>query len=158
MSTTKTSIAFGCVALGLFAVGCATPQNAASSPAAGAASARVVANDEVVERISKARCDQSQSCNRIGPGTRYRDLGDCTSRMRALVSGQLSASRCPGAIGEIGVSRCVRSLEASECDLPGQLYARRPRPLSVSNCDLDSMCVNGSLPIGDTGRGVAPSP
>jgi hypothetical protein len=102
----------------------------------GATSEQAIADAEVVVRISGARCDRSQSCDRIGPGANYHDREDCMSQMRALVSRQLSASRCPGGMGEVGVSRCVKSLHDAECDSPGQqLY---PRP---SHCELDLMCI-----------------
>jgi hypothetical protein len=129
-----------------FLVACSTSlPSAASAPQPvvpgtedehGSTSEQAVADAEVVGRISAARCDRSQSCDRIGPGAHYRDREDCMSQMRALVSRKLSASRCPGGMGEVGVSRCVKSLHDAECDSPGQeLY---PRP---SHCELDLMCI-----------------
>jgi hypothetical protein len=102
----------------------------------GTTSEQAVADAEVVGRISGARCDRSQSCDRIGPGANYRDREDCMSQMRTLVARQLTASRCPRGMGEVGVSRCVKSLHDAECDHPGeQLY---PTP---SHCKLDLMCL-----------------
>jgi Family of unknown function (DUF6184) len=145
MNTIKVACVLGHVLMG-FLVACASsPASEASSPQAivpetkdepGATNEQAVADADVVERISSARCDRSQSCDRIGPGANYRDRDDCMSQMRALMSRQLSASRCPGGMGEVGVSRCVKSLHDAECDSPGQeLY---PRP---SHCELGLMCI-----------------
>jgi len=144
MNTVNTASGLALVAMGILVVCCASPQRMASpqpvapgtEPRPGAISEQAVADGAVVERISAARCDRNQSCDRIGPGANYRDRNDCMSQMRALVSRDLNASRCPGGMGEVGVSRCIRSLHDAECDAPGQeLY---PRP---SHCDLGLMCL-----------------
>jgi hypothetical protein len=145
METIKIASALASVTLGLLVACGAPPTTAASSrqpvvPSTehepGATSKQTVADALVVERMAGARCDRNQSCDRIGPGAAYRDREDCLSQMRTLFSGQLSGSRCPAGLGEIGVSRCVNSLHDAECDSPGQeLY---PRP---SHCALDVMCL-----------------
>jgi hypothetical protein len=145
MDTVKVASVLAPILLGfLIACGSSPPTGASSHQPVvpetehehGSTSEQAVADAEVVGRISSARCDRSQSCDRIGPGADYRDREDCLSQMRALFSRQLSASRCPGGMGEVGVSRCVKSLHDAECDSPGQqLY---PRP---SHCELGLMCI-----------------
>jgi hypothetical protein len=51
------------------------------------------------------------------------------------VSKQLNTSRCPGGIGEVGVSRCVKSLIMGECDMPGQEYP------TADHCKIVDMCL-----------------
>jgi hypothetical protein len=142
MNTIQTVSAFTTVALGILVACCAPPESAVSQPVVpgtegepGVTSEQAVADAEVVERIATARCDRSQSCDRIGPGANYHDRDDCMRQARELVSHQLNASRCPGGIGEVGVSRCVSSLHRGQCDMPGQIYG------TVSHCELDLMCL-----------------
>jgi len=145
MTTLKNAGSLASIALGLLVTCCASPQETASSPqpivprtetrAVGVTNAQTVADEDVILRVSSARCDRSQSCDHIGPGAVYRDRDDCMAQMRTLVSKQLNTSRCPGGIGETGVSRCVKSLHLGECDMPGQVYT------TVSHCKLDEMCL-----------------
>jgi hypothetical protein len=142
MNTIQTVSAFTTVALGILVSCCTPPESAISQPVVpgtegepGVTSQQAVADAEVVERIATARCDRSQSCDRIGLGANYRDRNDCMRQARELVSRQLNASHCPGGIGEVGVSRCVSSLGIGECDTPGQVYG------TVSHCELDLMCL-----------------
>lgn len=144
MDTFKAPGALASVALGLCLAQCGTSQSPSSAPAGerGASGGQPVAEADYVERISAARCDVSESCNRVGPGATYRDRDDCMSQTRARVAGQLGASRCRGAIGEAGVSRCLKSLELSECDQPGQLHAVHPRHNAIgTQCNPDLMCL-----------------
>ncbi|HEY3819276.1 MAG TPA: DUF6184 family natural product biosynthesis lipoprotein [Polyangiaceae bacterium] len=101
----------------------------------GVTSQQALADEDVVERLSAARCDRSQSCNRIGPGAAYRDRDDCMAQMGVLVAKELNASRCPGGIGEVGVSKCVHSLHVGECDMPGMEYT------TAAHCKLNDMCL-----------------
>ena len=145
MTTIKIAGSLASIALGLLVTCCASPQETASSPqpvvprteteGLGVTNAQTVADEDVILRVSSARCDRSQSCDHIGPGAIYRDRDDCMAQMRTLVSKQLNTSQCPGGIGETGVSRCVKSLHLGECDMPGQVYT------TVSHCKLEEMCL-----------------
>jgi hypothetical protein len=101
----------------------------------GVTATQAVADEDVIQRIASARCDRSQSCDRIGPGAPYRDRGVCMEKMRELVSKELNTSRCQGGIGEVGVSRCLKSLEIAHCDMPGQEYP------TTSHCKIVDMCI-----------------
>jgi hypothetical protein len=57
------------------------------------------------------------------------------AHMRALVAAKLNTASCPGGIGEIGVSRCVKSLHDGECDMPGQEYP------TADHCKVKEMCL-----------------
>ncbi|MGD0529604.1 MAG: DUF6184 family natural product biosynthesis lipoprotein [Polyangiaceae bacterium] len=105
------------------------------TPTVGVTATQALADEDVIERIASARCDRSQSCDRIGPGAPYRDRGVCMAKMRELVSKQLNTYRCPGGIGEVGVSRCLKSLDTGHCDMPGQEY-----PIA-SHCKIADMCI-----------------
>jgi hypothetical protein len=142
MNTIQTVSAFTTVALGILVAGCAPPESAVSQPVVpgtegepGVTNQQAVADADVVERIAAARCDRSQSCDRIGPGANYHDRDDCMRQARELVSRQLNASHCPGGIGEVGVSRCVNSLHDGECDMPGEMYG------NTSHCEMKLMCL-----------------
>jgi hypothetical protein len=145
MTTIKTAASLASITLGLLVTCCASPQQAASSPQpivpesqtqpVGVTSEQAVADEDVVERISVARCERSKSCERIGPGAAYRDHDDCMAHMRTLVAKQLNTSRCPGGIGETGVAHCVKSLIIGECDSPGQEYT------TAAHCKIADMCL-----------------
>jgi len=143
MNTLKTASTLVSVAVGLLLTCCASQDNISAQPVVpetrttqvGVTSAQAVADEDVVSRISVARCDRSQSCNHIGPGAVYRDRDACMAHMRALVSEKLNTSRCPGGIGETGVSRCVKSLIMGECDMPGQEYP------TADHCKVNDMCL-----------------
>jgi hypothetical protein len=142
MNTTHTPTLFVTIILGILAPSCASTEDATSQPVVpgterepGVASQQTVADAEVVERLAAARCDRSQSCDHIGPGANYRDRDDCMRQARDLVSRDLSAAKCPGGMGEVGVSRCVDSLHEGECDAPGEVYGR------ASHCELAMMCL-----------------
>jgi hypothetical protein len=143
MDTVRAAGALASVALGLQVACGASPQNGPnSSPSIvprtemefGMTSEQAGADADVVERISTARCGCRRASERIGPGGNYLDRNDCLSLMRTLVSNQLNASRCPGGIGEVEVSRCVSSLLTGECDTPGQVDS------TAGHCKLDAMC------------------
>jgi hypothetical protein len=133
------------VALGLGVAHCGSPQSAPISRPpveGGVPGGLAVPEVDLVERIFLARCDVSESCNRVGPGATYRNRDDCMSRTRAQLSGQLGTSRCRGAVGETRVSQCVKSLQMSECDEPGQLHAEHPRHTTLgAQCNPDLMCL-----------------
>jgi hypothetical protein len=145
MKTVKIASGLASGVLGLLLVCCASsPQGAASTPQPvvpgtqpepGVPEEQAVADAEVVERIAGARCDRSQSCDQIGTGATYHDRTDCMNHMRTLVSQDLNEARCPAGMGEIGVSRCVKSLQLAECDMPGQVYS------TTSHCRLNLMCL-----------------
>jgi hypothetical protein len=142
MNTIHPASAFAAVVLGISVACCAPPESASSQPVVpgterelGVTSEQAVADAEVVARIAAARCDRSQSCDRIGRGANYRDRDDCMTQARELVSSQLNASHCPGGIGEVGVSRCVSSLHNGECDMPGEMYG------NTSHCEMNLMCL-----------------
>jgi|HubBroStandDraft_3_1064219.scaffolds.fasta_scaffold537007_2 hypothetical protein len=145
MNTLQTAGPLVSVSLGLLLACSASPQQAASSPQpvtpqtetppTGVTSEQAVADEDVVSRISVARCDRSQSCNHIGPGAAYHDRDDCMAHMRVLVSKQLNTTRCPGGLGETGVSRCVKSLVLGQCDMPGQEYP------TADHCKVKEMCL-----------------
>jgi hypothetical protein len=95
MDTVKAASALAYVVLGLQIACSASPQSGPHSPRAvvqrtdmefGMTSEQAVADADVVERISTARCDGSLSCERTGLGSHYRDRNDCLSHMRTLVS------------------------------------------------------------------------
>jgi hypothetical protein len=94
-----------------------------------------VAYQDVVERISAARCDREESCNRVGPGTTYEDRSDCMRYSRRIVSREVNPASCPGGVGAIGLERCVRSLIEGECDMPGQIEGR------ASDCHVRLLCM-----------------
>lgn len=143
MNTIKTASSLVSVAVGLLLTCCASQDPVSAQPVVpetettpvGVTAPQAVADEDVVSRISVARCDRSQSCNHIGPGAPYHDRDDCMAHMRVLVSKQLNTSRCPGGIGEVGVSRCVKSLIMGECDMPGQEYP------TADHCKIVDMCL-----------------
>jgi hypothetical protein len=144
MDTLKTaaSLLSGAVAIALTC--CASTQPVVSSQPivpdtetqpVGVTVEQALADEDVISRISVARCDRSQSCNRIGHGAAYHDRDDCMAHMRDLVAKQLNAWRCPGGMGEVGVSKCVKSLRLGECDMPGQEYT------TAAHCKISEMCL-----------------
>jgi hypothetical protein len=145
MNTLKTVCSLASVTLGLLVTCCASPQETAASPQpivpqtetspVGVTERQAVADEDVIQRVSIARCDRSQSCSRIGPGATYHDRADCMAQQRVLVSKQLNTERCPGGIGETGVARCVKSLQIGECDMPGEIYG------AASHCKVADMCI-----------------
>ena len=106
-----------------------------TEPEPGLTNQQAIADADVVERLAAGRCDRSQSCNRIGAGAAYRDRADCMSQNRALVARDVNAWRCPGGIGEVGLSRCEKSLALAHCDMPGQVYT------TAAHCELREMCL-----------------
>jgi hypothetical protein len=101
----------------------------------GVTNLQPVDDSHVIDRIASARCERSKTCDHIGNGAPYRDWDDCMNQMRTLVSAKINEVRCPGGIGEVGLSRCVHSLHVGECDSPGQVYP------TVSHCKIDEMCL-----------------
>jgi hypothetical protein len=142
MNTLQTASTLVSVAVGLLLTCCAS-QDVSAQPVVpetqttpvGVTASQAVADEDVVSRISVARCDRSQSCNHIGSGAVYHDRDDCMAHMRVLVSQQINTTRCPGGIGEVGVSRCVKSLIRGECDMPGQEYP------TADHCKVKEMCL-----------------
>ncbi len=144
MKTTTVTWAPVLGALGwLLACGASQPDAALSSQQPvpgtragdGVTAQQAIADEEVVERISAARCDRDQSCNRIGPGAAYRDREDCMRQTRAMVQRDINPTRCRGGVGEVGLDRCVKSLEAGQCDMPGQVAGR------TAQCDVAALCM-----------------
>jgi hypothetical protein len=143
MNTLKTASAVVSVAVGLMLTCCASEEPVTNQPVVpetqtprvGVTATQAIADEEVILRISSARCDRSQSCNHIGPGAVYRNRDVCMEHMRALVATKLNTTRCPGGIGEVGVARCVKSLQAGECDMPGQEYP------TADHCKVKDMCL-----------------
>jgi hypothetical protein len=106
-----------------------------TEPAAGAMEQQAATDDEVVASIADARCDREASCNRVGPGAHYRNRDDCVHQNRQSLRTDLNSARCPGGIGEAGLTQCVKSLENGQCSAPGQDTG------VTSHCKLDSMCM-----------------
>jgi hypothetical protein len=138
----KTGACFS-IALGLLAA-CGASQNATLPPEQpvqgttstdGVTAQQAVADEEVVERISAARCDRDQSCDRVGPGAVYHDRADCMRQQRLVVRKDLNPESCPGGIGEVALTRCVKSVEAGTCDRPGEITG------NVSHCKLAALCI-----------------
>lgn len=102
---------------------------------AGVTAQQVVADEDVVERITWARCDRDQSCNLIGPGATYANRNECVRQTRAMVQRDINPARCKGGVGEIGVGKCVKSLIDGECDMPGQIAGRS------ADCNLAALCI-----------------
>lgn len=143
MNAIKTTWVPFVASLGLL-VACGASQDAAMSAQEpvpgtttmdGVTAQQSVADEQVVERISAARCDRDQSCDRIGRGAIYRDRDDCMKQTRVSVMRDLNPSSCPGGIGEAGLNRCVRSIEAGACDTPGQIVGQ------TSHCHLSALCM-----------------
>jgi hypothetical protein len=101
----------------------------------GMMSQQRMADADVVERIAAARCDSSQSCDRIGPGAKYPDRAACLDAIRTLVSRKLNTRKCPGGLGEIGVDQCVKSIRDGQCVFVDEVYP------TASHCKLEAMCL-----------------
>jgi hypothetical protein len=106
------------------------------SEAAGVTERQAAAVDEdVVHRLAWARCDRSQSCNRIGPGAQYATRAACIASASDAYRKELNEAACPGGIGESGLAQCERSLRLGECTEPGQTTG------TASHCRLASLCL-----------------
>lgn len=107
-----------------------------SRVAIGVTEQQTVVDQDVVDRLSQAACDRSQSCNRIGPGAYYRDRADCVATIGANYRKELNAAACPDGIGEAGLAQCERSLRSGECTEPGEENG------IPSHCVLASICIH----------------
>jgi len=94
-----------------------------------------VVDDDVVHRLAEARCDRSQSCNRIGPGAHYPTRAACVAEASDAYRKELNEAACPGGVGESGLAQCERSLRLGECSEPGQSIG------TASHCRLAAMCL-----------------
>ena len=101
----------------------------------GVTEQQAVSVERVVDLIAEARCDREQSCNRIGPGAQYRHREDCLREARRFVSTSINAQRCMGGIGEVGLNRCLESIEEGQCDSPEQVTGM------TSHCHLSALCM-----------------
>lgn len=101
----------------------------------GVTEEQAITDEEVVNELADAKCDQRQSCNRIGPGATYRDRADCVAQMSRVLRTEVNAARCEGGIGESGLAQCVKSIHLAECDMPGELVG------GASHCKLNALCI-----------------
>jgi hypothetical protein len=111
------------------------PVVAGTQSVVGVTEEQAISDDDVVTRMAAARCDRSQSCNRVGPGAEYHDRNACMAEQSDIVRKDLNAAKCPAGIGAKGFVQCIKSIENGQCDMPGQDYSR------TSHCKLDSLCM-----------------
>jgi hypothetical protein len=94
-----------------------------------------VVDEQVVHRLAEARCDRSQSCNRIGLGAQHATRAACVADASDVYRKELNDAACPGGIGESGLAQCERSLRQGECSEPGQTTG------TASHCRLAALCL-----------------
>jgi hypothetical protein len=121
-------------------LGCAEGSGAVRPPLSGTDVAsppevRDPAWAEALGGIADATCDREQSCGTIGPGGYFHSREECMATVRAKTERGVSAAQCHGGVDRDAYQRCLDSLEAGECDRPGDAITRAAR------CDAADLCI-----------------
>jgi hypothetical protein len=100
MTSTRTGIVAGLLALVIGAAGCG-----------GVTDARVAARD----KAAKATCDRAKACGNIGAGLDYEDYPSCISEMNGYIDGQVwPASQCQD-IKQDMLNVCISAINGTQC-------------------------------------------
>ena len=126
MVFTKTGIATGLLAFLIGAAGCG-----------GVTDSRVAARN----KASKAACDRSQACMRIGAGLDYEDYPSCISEVNGYIDGQVwPASQCQQ-IKQDMLNVCLNAISGTQCGNLVNLI------VTLGTCSAANVC-EGAAPDG----------
>src|SRR3954447_10179009 len=76
-------------------------------PGVETTSAGVVANKDVVSRITEARCERARRCNHFGVDKTYKDEAGCKSEVALDFEPEFTAKECPHGVSPQRLNTCV---------------------------------------------------
>lgn len=130
--------------VGLTMVACAheagPPQNPpGSSPGtavpAGVTNAQNVADQQVVDRIARARCKRAEGCNDVGNGKRYVSPQLCIEQIRGNSENEVTGYNCPHGVDRAALERCMAAIDVAPCGKSTEKLA------DIAECGSDVLCM-----------------
>lgn len=106
------------------------------NPGVQTTSAGVVANKDVVPRITEARCEHAKRCGQFGADKKYKDEAGCKSEISHDLEADFSAKECPHGVKTERLSTCVSKARGEEC---GNVADKLNR---VADCRQSQLCID----------------
>jgi hypothetical protein len=103
-------------------------------PATTTTTAAQVANEDAINKITKARCDREESCNNVGTGKHYDDRDACTRELAHDARADLRAERC-GVIDPQKLDKCLSAIGDERCGNPLDAMSR------LAACRQNQLCL-----------------
>jgi len=105
-------------------------------PGAETSSAGVVANKDVVSRITEASCERAKRCNHFGVDKTYKDEAGCKSEVGHDLEGDFTPKECPHGVSTQRLETCVAKTRDEAC---GNVAAKINR---VAACRKGELCID----------------
>jgi hypothetical protein len=125
-------IGLGCAAL---AIACGNEPKS-PNPGVETTSAGVVANKDVVPRITEARCERAKRCGHFGTDKTYKDEAGCKSEISHDLEADFTAKECPHGVKTERLNTCVQKAREEEC---GNVADKINR---VASCRKSELCID----------------
>lgn len=87
----------------------------APDPGVTTTAGEIVANQDVVSRLTKARCDHARDCHRFGVDKDYADMAGCQSEVRHDLEGEFQPRECPHGARVERVDTCINKITNEAC-------------------------------------------
>lgn len=113
--------------------------NAPKSPTPGVntTSGEVVANHDVVTRITSARCEHANACHDFGTDKKYKDEAGCKSEVSHDLESDFQAKECPHGVRVERLNTCLAKIKDEPCGLNvGDKIAKG------DSCRKGSLCID----------------
>ncbi|WP_394834055.1 DUF6184 family natural product biosynthesis lipoprotein [Pendulispora rubella] len=79
-------------------------------------------NSDAHARITAARCEREERCQKTGGGKQYTDRPTCERERRTQANYLLPAEKCSRGIPADRVNACVAAIAAAKCDMPAESF------------------------------------
>jgi len=106
------------------------------NPGVSTTSAGVVANKDVVPRITEARCERAKRCGQLGTDKKYKDEAGCKSEIGHDLEADFTAKECPHGVKTERLNTCVQKSREEEC---GNVTDKINR---VADCRQSQLCID----------------
>jgi hypothetical protein len=93
-------------------------------------------DEDVVERLSSARCSHEQACGLVRPGQRWAGMDACMDHMRGSIRDELTSADCTSGVDRRALDDCLTAIDAEGCG-DGVAVMRRTR-----RCRAAVICLN----------------
>ena len=108
----------------------------APTPGVETTGAGVVANKDVVPRITEARCERAKRCNHFGVDKTYKDEAGCKSEISHDLEADFTAKECPHGVRTERLNTCVLKAREEAC---GNVADKINR---IAACSKNELCID----------------
>jgi len=102
---------------------------------AGVTNAQNLADQEVVDRIARARCKRAVACNDVGDGKLYLSRELCTEQIRGNSANDMTGYNCPHGVDQGALDRCMAAIDVAPCGKTTEKLA------DIAECKSDVLCM-----------------